>query len=337
MNFLRHFRTHRRSWISLWLLLLVFGITLFAELLANDKPLLVKYRGSFYAPVFKAYSEKKFGGDFETEAVYRDAFVQKLIQESGGWMLWPPLRYGASTINYDLARPAPAPPSAENWLGVDDQGRDVLARLIYGLRISLLFGLCLTAGSMVIGVAAGLAQGFLGGVTDLALQRFTEIWSGLPELFLLIILASFIVPSFSWLLVILLLFSWMGLAQLVRSEALRTRNFEYVRAARVLGLSEWRIALRHVLPNAMIAAVTMLPFLMSGGITALTTLDFLGFGLPAGSPSLGELLLQGKNNPQAPWLGLSGFFALAGLLVLIMFVAEGIRDALDPKKRRAAP
>ncbi len=327
------FTANRRGFWSLWIFLALFFLTLFAELIANDKPIVLSYQNQLYFPVFKAYSEKEFGGDFETEAVYRDPEVQKLILEKGnGWMIWPWVRYSYDTINYDLGRPAPAPPSAENWLGVDDQGRDVLARLIYGFRLSVLFALALTISSSIIGIFAGAVQGYFGGWVDLIFQRFIEIWQGLPELFLLIILASIITPSFGWLLLILLLFSWMSLTGVVRAEFLRARNFDYVKAARALGVGEWRIMLRHVLPNAMTAAMTMIPFILAGSVTALTTLDFLGFGLPPGSPSLGELLLQGKSNPQAPWLGFTGFFVIALLLVLIIFISEAVRDAFDPRK-----
>lgn len=327
------FRANKRGYWAFWIFLALFLLTLFAELIANDNPIILKYNDELYFPAFSAYSEQTFGGDFETEAAYRDPYVQKLIKEDGnGWMIWPIIRYDYSTINYDLGRPAPAPPSGENWLGVDDQGRDVLARLIYGFRISVLFGLILTITSAFIGILAGAVQGYFGGWVDLIFQRFIEIWSGLPELFLLIILASIITPNFWWLLGILLLFSWMSLTGVVRAEFLRARNFDYVKAARALGVSEFRIMIRHVLPNAMVAAITMIPFLMSGAVTALTTLDFLGFGLPPGSPSLGELLLQGKSNQQAPWLGFTGFFVIALLLVLIVFISEAVRDAFDPRK-----
>ena len=262
--------------------------------------------------------ETTFGGDFETEAVYRDPYLAELIQAQG-WMLWPPIRYSYETINYDLPVPAPAPPSAENWLGTDDQGRDVMARLIYGFRISVLFGLTLTLASSLIGVVAGAVQGYFGGWTDLLFQRFIEIWSGLPVLYLLIILASVVEPNFWWLLGLMLLFSWMALVGVVRAEFLRARNFEYVRAARALGVGNVTTMFRHLLPNAMVATLTFLPFILNGSITTLTSLDFLGFGLPPGSPSLGELLAQGKANLQAPWLGLTGFFSLAIMLSLLVF------------------
>ncbi|MGE0754014.1 MAG: ABC transporter permease [Alphaproteobacteria bacterium] len=328
---LNQFVANRRGFVSLWIFLALFIFTLFAEFIANDKPLLINYNNEYYAPVLSTYSEQTFGGDFETEAVYRDPYVQELINAKG-WMIWPPIRYSYTTINFDLSQPSPAPPNASNWLGTDDQGRDVLARLIYGFRISVLFALALTLTSSVIGILAGAIQGYFGGKTDLIFQRFIEIWSGLPELFILIILASMITPGFWWLLLILLLFSWMSLTAVVRAEFLRARNFDYVKAARALGVNEWRIMIRHVLPNAMVAAMTMIPFLMSGAVTALTTLDFLGFGLPAGSASLGELLLQGKNNPQAPWLGFTSFITIAVMLALIIFIAEAVRDAFDPRK-----
>lgn len=330
-NAWQRFRSQGRGWRSFCLFALLFGVSLVAELVANDKPIVLRYQGAYYFPVFQFYSERDFGGDFDTEAAYRDPFIAERI-EAEGWMVWPPIRYSYSTINYELGRPAPAPPSAENWLGTDDQGRDVLARLIYGFRISVLFGLLLTVSSSVIGILAGAVQGYFGGWTDLLFQRFIEIWGGLPELFLLIILASIVTPNFWWLLGILLLFSWMNLTHVVRAEFLRARNFDYVKAARCLGVPEWRIMLRHVLPNALVAAMTYVPFVMSGAVTALTTLDFLGFGLPPGSPSLGELLLQGKSNPQAPWLGFTGFLVIAGMLVLIIFISEAVRDVFDPRK-----
>lgn len=325
------FRANKRGFYSLWIFLALFGMSLLAEVIANDKPIVMSYKGELYFPVFTMYTEKTFGGDFETEAIYRDPFIAKHINDNG-WMVWPPIRFGYSTINYDLRVPAPSPPTRDNWLGTDDQGRDVLSRLIYGFRISVLFGLMLTIVSSVIGILAGAVQGFFGGWVDLLFQRFIEIWSGLPELFLLIILASIVTPNFWWLLGILLLFTWMSLTHVVRAEFLRARNFDYVKAARALGVTEGRIMVRHVLPNALVSAMTYVPFVMSGGITALTTLDFLGFGLPPGSASLGELLLQGKSNPQAPWLGFTGFIVIALILVLIIFISEAVRDAFDPRK-----
>jgi len=326
------FKANKRGYVSFWIFSFLLIVSLFAEVVANDRPILLSYKGEFYTPALKAYSEQTFGGDLETEAVYRDPHVKALIEKDGGWMVWPPLPYSDSTINYDSKTPAPSPPSRTNWLGTDDQGRDVLARLIYGFRISVLFGLSLTILSSVIGILAGAVQGYFGGWTDILFQRFIEIWSGLPELFLLIILASIITPNFWWLLLILLMFSWMSLTSVVRAEFLRARNFDYVKAARALGVPEFRIMLRHVLPNALTSAMTMMPFLVSGAVTALATLDFLGFGLPTGSASLGELLLQGKGNPEAPWLGFTGFFIIALMLTLIIFIGEAVRDALDPKK-----
>jgi microcin C transport system permease protein len=328
---LANFRANRRGFWSLWLFLLLFGMSLFAEFLANDRPLLVRYDGAFYFPVFADYPETTFGGEFPTEADYRDPYMQKQIAEHG-WMLWPLIPFSHKTINYDLKKPAPSPPDAVDWLGTDDQGRDVLARLIYGFRISVLFGLVLTILSSIIGVAAGAVQGYYGGLTDLLFQRFIEVWSGLPVLYLLIILSAIIQPNFWWLLGIMLLFSWMSLVDLVRAEFLRARNFDYVRAARALGVSNPVIIWRHVLPNAMVATLTFLPFILNGSITTLTSLDFLGFGLPPGSPSLGELLAQGKNNLQAPWLGFTAFFTLAVMLSLLIFIGEAVRDAFDPRK-----
>ena len=328
----RNFRNNKRGFWSLWIFLVLFVLSLGAELIANDSPLLVRYDGGFYFPVLKAYPETTFGGDFETEAKYRDPFVQELIKEKDGWLVWPLIPFSYRTINYDLGRPAPSPPSAVNWLGTDDQGRDVLARLIYGFRISVLFGLVLTILSSIIGVAAGAVQGFFGGKTDLIFQRFIEIWSGLPTLYLLIILASVVQPNFWWLLGIMLLFSWMALVGVVRAEFLRARNFGYVRAARALGVSTLAIMWRHILPNAMVATLTFMPFILNGSITTLTALDFLGFGLPPGSPSLGELLAQGKTNIQAPWLGITAFMVLAIMLSLLIFIGEAVRDAFDPRK-----
>lgn len=333
---LQSFKANRRGYWSFWIFLVLFLLTLFSEFIANDKPFLVWFEGDLYVPIFKAYPETVFGGDFETAADYRDPFVQELIQE-GGWMLWPLVPFSYRTINLDLPQPAPAPPSAVNWLGTDDQGRDVVARLLYGFRISVLFGLTLTILSSIIGVAAGAVQGYFGGLTDLLFQRFIEIWSGLPTLFLLIILASVVAPSFWWLLGLMLLFSWMALVGVVRAEFLRARNFDYVRAARALGADNVTVMYRHVLPNAMVATLTFLPFILNGSITTLTALDFLGFGLPPGSASLGELLAQGKANLQAPWLGLTAFLVIAVMLSLLIFIGEAVRDAFDPRKTLVAP
>lgn len=329
---LQYFKANKRGYVSLIIFSILFMLTLFAELISNDKPLLVQYEGSYYVPIFKMYPETTFGGDFETETVYRDPFLKDLIAKKGGWMIWPLIPYSYNTINYDLPSPAPSPPSKENWLGTDDQGRDVLARLIYGFRISVLFGLVLTLFSSVIGVIAGGTQGYFGGTYDLVFQRFIEIWSGLPTLFLLIIMGSLVEPNFWWLLGLMLLFSWMSLVPVVRAEFLRARNYDYVKAAQALGVSNRMTMTRHVLPNAMVAALTYLPFILNGSITTLTSLDFLGFGLPPGSPSLGEMLAQGKNNLHAPWLGFTSFLSVAVTLSLLIFVGEGVRDAFDPRK-----
>ena len=328
---LQIFKAHKRGYWSLWLFLGLFLLSLVAEFIANDKPVLVYYDSALYYPVLKSYPETTFDGEFETEADYRDPFVKELI-EAKGWMLWPVIPFSYDTINYDLQVPAPSPPSQANWLGTDDQARDVAARVIYGFRISVLFGLILTLISSVIGVMAGAAQGFYGGKIDLVGQRFIEIWGSIPRLYLLIILSSIVMPSFWWLLGIMLLFSWMALVDVVRAEFLRGRNLEYVRAARALGLGNNAIMFKHILPNAMVATMTFLPFILTGAITTLTALDFLGFGLPPGSPSLGELVSQGKANLQAPWLGLSAFIVLSVMLTLLVFIGEAARDAFDPRK-----
>lgn len=328
------FKRNRRGWWSLWIFSVLFVLSLGAEFIANERPLLVHYDGDWYFPVLVSYPETTFGGDFPTEAEYRDPFIAELI-EADGWMLWPPVRYHYRTINFASESAAPAPPSADNWLGTDDQARDVLSRLIYGFRISVLFGLVLTIASSLIGVAVGAMQGYFGGRTDLYGQRFIEIWAGLPVLYLLIIMAGFVQPNFWWLLGIMLLFSWTQLVGVVRAEFLRVRNFDYVKAAKALGVSDWVIIFRHALPNAMVATVTFMPFILTGSITTLTSLDFLGFGLPPGSPSLGELLAQSKANLQAPWLGLTAFFTLAIMLTLLVFIGEAARDAFDPRKALA--
>ncbi len=332
---LANFRRNRRGFWSNRLFWVLFLLSLPAEFIANDRPLLVQFDGSYYVPVVATYPETVFGGDFETEAEYRDPFVRELI-EAKGWILWPPIRYSYDTVNYELKHPAPAPPSRDNWLGTDDQARDVVARLIYGYRLSVLFGLLLTLFSAAIGIATGAVQGYFGGWIDLIFQRFVEIWSGLPMLYLLIILASVVEPNFWWLLGLLLLFRWMGLVGVVRVEFLRARNFDFVVAARALGMSNRRIMWRHVLPNAMVSTLTFMPFILTGSVTLLTSLDFLGFGLPPGSPSLGELLNQGKRNLQAPWLGFAAFFTLAIMLSLLVFIGEAVRDAFDPRKTFAA-
>ena len=324
------FKANRRAFWSLWIFIGIFLISLFAEGVANDKPLMVIFEDRLYFPVIETVLESEYGGEFATEAEYRDDYVRELIENKGS-IYWPLIRYSYDTINYNLPSPAPSFPTKENWIGTDDQGRDVVARLIYGFRISVIFGLVLTILSSIVGVAAGAIQGYFGGRIDILGQRFIEIWSGLPVLFLLIILSSFVEPNFWWLLLIMLLFSWMGLVGVVRAEFLRGRNLEYVRAARALGMSHIRIMSRHILPNAMVATMTFMPFILSGSITTLTALDFLGFGLPPGSPSLGELLAQGKANLHAPWLGISGFAVIALQLSLLVFIGEGVRDAFDPR------
>ena len=348
-----NFKSNRRGYWSFWIFLFLFALTLCAEFICNDKPLYVRYKGQHLFPVFVNYPEEVFGG-FLAVTDYRDPVISNEIT-SHGFAIWPPIRFAPNTINLDLAVPAPAPPTyflsdekcrpvAEkkggtgcrdlewNWLGTDDGGRDVLSRVIYGFRISVLFGLALAGISSVVGIAAGAVQGYFGGRIDLYMQRFIEIWSAIPTLYLLMILSNFFEPSFFVLLFILLLFSWVSLVHVVRAEFLRTRNFDYVKAARALGLSDFTIMHKHVLPNAMVATLTFLPFVLNGSITTLTSLDFLGFGLPPGTASLGELLLQGKSNLNAPWLGLTGFLVIALMLSLLIFIGEAVRDAFDPRK-----
>lgn len=325
------FKANKRGFWSLWLFMCLFILSLGAELIANDKPLLVYYQEHLYSPVLFNYTETTFGGDFETEADYRDRYIADKIDQHG-WMLWPPIRFSYNTINYNLDGPAPSPPSSVNWLGTDDKGRDVLARIIYGFRISVLFGIALTFFSSLIGIAAGALQGYYGGYIDLLGQRFIEVWSGMPTLFLLIILSSIVEPNFWWLLGITVLFGWMSLVGVIRAEFLRARNFDYIRSAHAMGIPDRLIMWRHILPNAMVATLTFLPFILSSSVTTLTSLDFLGFGLPLGEPSLGELLAQGKANLQAPWLGISSFVVLSVLLSLLVFIGEGLRDAYDPHK-----
>ena len=350
-----NFKANKRGYWSFWIFMVLFVASLFANMLANDKPLLVKYDGHLYWPVFVGYSETTFGGDFETSADYRDPYLQKLIADKGGSIIWPPVHYSYSTINRDAPTPAPSPPTwmlteaqckdvvqqkglkgcrdlEYNWLGTDANGRDVVARLIYGFRISVLFGLSLTLISSVIGIAAGAVQGYFGGWIDLGFQRFIEIWNSIPYLYLLLIISAVLPPGFFVLLGIMALFSWVTLVGLVRAEFLRGRNFEYIQAARALGVSNAVIMFRHLLPNAMVATMTFLPFIVSSSVMTLTALDFLGFGLPPGSPSLGEMLSQAKANIQAPWLGFSGFFSVAIMLSLLIFIGEAVRDAFDPRK-----
>jgi microcin C transport system permease protein len=350
---LQNFKANRRGYWSFWIFMILFVVTLFAECLANDRPIVAMYKGEILFPIVVDYPEEKFGG-FLAQTDYRASVIADEIN-AHGWMVWPPIRFSYNTHNLDLPVPAPSPPTwmlddaqcrpiAErtggtgcrdiewNWLGTDDQGRDVLARVIYGFRLSVLFGLTLAIISSIVGVIAGAVQGYFGGWTDLILQRVIEIWNSIPSLYLLIIISAVITPGFFVLLGILLLFSWVALVGVVRAEFLRARNFEYVRAARALGLSNLTIMFKHLLPNAMVATLTFLPFILNGSITTLTSLDFLGFGLPPGSPSLGELLSQGKANVQAPWLGLSGFAVIAIMLSLLIFVGEAVRDAFDPRK-----
>jgi microcin C transport system permease protein len=326
------FRQHTRGYISFWIFLVVFGASLFAEFIANNRPLVIRFDQHWYFPVFEDYSEDAFGPDFmPTEADFTDPELQRMIK-ARGWMIWPAIPYSFSTTVTDLPTPSPSPPSLRNLLGTDDQGRDVLARVIYGLRLSVLFGFSLTAATSIVGIVAGAVQGYYGGLTDLLFQRFIEMWNGMPELYLLIILGSIITPGFWVLLVFLLLFRWMSLTGLVRAEFLRGRNLEYVRAAKALGVSDVVVMARHILPNAMVATLTYLPFILSGSVTLLSTLDFLGFGLPPGSPSLGELVAQARSNLQAPWLGFTAFFVLGGVLTLLIFIGEAVRDSFDPRR-----
>ncbi len=333
-----NFTKNRRGYYSAWIFAGLFLLTLVAEVICNDKPLIIAVDGEYYFPVLVTYPESTFGGDmspdllFETEAVYREPFFIDLIEQRGGWMLWPPVRYANNTMDLHIPMPAPAPPSWEHLLGTDDIGRDVFAKVVYGFRLSILFGLGLTVCSTIIGVTAGAIQGYFGGWIDLTFQRLIEMWSNLPVLFLLIILASMVEPSPFWLFGLLLLFSWMALVGVVRAEFLRGRNLEYVKAARALGASNAIIMRKHVLPNAMVAALTMVPFVLTSSVVFLTALDFLGFGLPYDAPSLGRLIRQGTSNLQAPWLGLTAFFSIGIMLTLLIFIGEGIRDAFDPRK-----
>ncbi|MBX5136291.1 ABC transporter permease [Rhizobium lentis] len=350
----KNFRANGRGYWSLWLFLLLFGLSLFAEFLANDRPIIASYKGEILFPVLIDYPEEKFGG-FLAETDYRSSVIADEIN-ANGWMIWPPIHYSYRSVNSNIPHSAPTPPfwlmtkeercsgypqgvndpgctlGNLNWLGTDDQARDVLARVIYGFRISVLFGLALTICSAIIGVTAGAVQGYFGGLTDLLLQRFIEIWSSMPVLYILLIIAAILPPGFFVLLGIMLLFSWVSFVGVVRAEFLRARNFEYVRAARALGVNNRTIMWRHLLPNAMVATLTFLPFILSGSITTLTSLDFLGFGMPPGSPSLGEMIAQGKTNLQAPWLGLTAFFTMSIMLSLLIFIGEAVRDAFDPRK-----
>ena len=325
------FKANRRAWWSLWIFSGLFLISLMAEFIANDKPLIIFYDGGIYSPAIFTYPETVFDGDFATEGDYNDHILIDLINKKG-WMLKPIIAHSYDSYVVDLENPAPSPPTLKNWLGTDDQARDVVARLIYGFRISVLFGLILTLISSIVGIAAGAIQGYFGGWLDLIAQRFIEVWGSMPVLFILMILASVIIPGFWMLLIIMLLFSWSALTGLVRAEVLRARNLEYIRAAKALGLSDYKIMFRHILPNAMVATITFLPFITAGSLVTLTSLDFLGFGMPAGSASLGELLQQGKSNLYAPWLTFTAFFGVAIMLSLLVFIGEGVRDAFDPRK-----
>ena len=329
---LQRFKENKLGFGCFIVFALIFVLSLAAELIANDKPLLVKYDQSLYMPVLKTYPETTFGGVFETEADYKDPVVQQLINDKG-WAVWPLIRFSYQTPNLELAVPVPSAPTAQNWLGTDDQGRDVLARILYGLRVSLLFGFTLTMASALLGIMVGAVQGYYGGWVDLIGQRILEVWGGLPMLFMVMILVSMFTPSVYWLFVIMLLFGWPTLVGLVRAEFLRARNFDYVRAARSLGVTDRTIMFRHILPNAMSSSLSQLPFMLTANITALTALDFLGYGLPPDAASLGELLLQGKNNLNAPWLALSGFFTLTIVLSLLIYVGEVTRDAFDPRRQ----
>ncbi len=329
---LNNFKANRRGYYSMWIFFALFGVSLCAEFIANDKPIVLYLNGELLFPVFEFVTEAELGGELPIEADYADPFVQDLIAQGDGWTINPPIRYSYRSIDLYIESSAPAHPSSQHWLGTDDSAKDTLGRLIYGFRLSVLFGITLTVFSSAMGIAVGALQGYFGGLVDLIGQRLVEIWASLPTLLILIILSSVIEPNVYWLVLILMMFSWMALVSVVRAEFLRARNFDYVRAARSLGVSNLTIMRRHVLPNAMVATLTFVPFILSGAVTTLTALDFLGLGLPAGSPSLGELLAQGKNNVHAPWLGLTGFFTLAILLTLLIFVGEAARDALDPRR-----
>ena len=329
----RRFKSNRRAYISLWIFSVLFSVSLFADLIANERPLLAFDRGKLMFPVFQRFTEKDLGGELEVPVDWRDTYTADVLIGEDGWMIFPPIRFSHSTINYSLPSPAPSPPTLTNLLGTDDKGRDLLARVIYGFRISVLFGVTLTLFSLIIGVFVGALFGYYGGKLDLWGMRFLEVWSSMPQLFIIIIVSSVIVPDFGWLLVILLLFSWIGFVGVVRAEFLRARNFEFVSAAEAMGVHPLKVMFRHILPNAAVATVTNAPFALVGGITALTSLDFLGFGLPPGSPSLGELVAQSKANLQAPWLGITSFITIGSLLVLLLFVGEGVRDALDTRRK----
>ena len=333
VSFIHKFSKNKRAYWSLLLLAGILLISLFAELIANDKPLILKYKNEFYFPVFQEYTDLDFGGDFPTSADYKDPLIAQNINVNG-WAVYPIIPFSFNTIDYNLQTPTPSAPTATHWLGTDDEGRDVAARILYGIRLSVVFAVLLTLLSSVIGIAAGALQGYFGGILDLIMQRILEIWDSMPQLFVLIIIASIFEPTFLTLLLIMLLFSWTGLVGVVRAEFLRTRNFEFVKAAKALGVSNWRIMYRHILPNALVATVTFVPFILSEAIVALTALDFLGLGLSQDYPSLGDLVRQGKDNLQAPWIGISIFITLSVLLTLLIFIGEGLRDVLDTRKNK---
>lgn len=326
------FKHNRRGYFSLWVIILFFIISLFADVLMNDKPIMIEYQGNYYFPIIEQYPESTFGGEFDTETNYLDPAIIQHIQQHNGKIIWPFFRYSYNTLIYDTLTTFPTAPSSQHWLGTTDAGFDVLANILYGFRISMFFAILLTLVTSIIGIFVGAIQGYYGGLVDLLGQRFIEIWGGLPVLFLIILLSSIMPLNFWWLLIITVIFGWMTLVSIVRAEFLRTRNFDYVRAAKALGVSDTHIMIKHILPNAMVATLTFLPFILCGSITTLTSLDFLGYGLPLDSPSLGRLLLQGKNNLQAPWLGISSFIVLATLLTLLIFIGEAVRDAFDPNK-----
>jgi microcin C transport system permease protein len=326
------FKNNSRAYYSLWVFISLFLISMCSEFIANDKPLVVKFDDNYYFPVLFTYVETEFGGRFPTQTEYKDPYIVELIEKADGWMLWPMVRFTNNSLDMFIHDAAPAPPTRDHILGTDDSSQDVFAKAIYGFRLSIIFGICLTVCGSIIGIAAGAIQGYFGGWVDLIFQRLIEIWAGMPILFLLIILSSLVEPNPYWLFGLLLLFSWMALVGLSRAEFLRARNFEYVKAARALGVSNARIMIKHILPNATVAVLTMIPFILVGSITLLTSLDFIGFGLPDDYPSLGRLMRQGKNNLQAPWLGLTAFFTLSIMLTLLIFIGEGIRDAMDPRK-----
>lgn len=328
---IKRFKQNRRGYISLWIFIVCFVFSLFAEVIINNKPIMIQYHGELYFPIIKNYPETDFGGEFNTTTNYLDPMINRKIRQDG-FIIWPPFRYSYNTLIYNTASTFPTPPSSEHWLGTTDAGFDILANIVYGFRISMFFAILLTLITSIIGIFIGALQGYYGGNVDLFGQRFIEIWSGLPVLFVIILLSSIMPLNFWWLLAITVIFGWMGLVSVVRAEFLRTRNFDYVRAARALGVSDSKIMFKHILPNAMVATLTFLPFILCGSITTLTSLDFLGFGLPLDAPSLGRLLLQGKNNLQAPWLGITAFIVIATLLSLLIFIGEAVRDAFDPNK-----